>query len=189
MLRADSHTDTIWVNKLERLIFRVHRTGGRNLLVYLTFCLPCFSAALVYAHDLRGRSPQVFTGERKFLHFWIWLLAFEMAGTPFGYHKFEGGFSSEFVGFQLRYDLTEVGISTKRGAWITQWVEKAESNKYVASKGLRRIFGETWIHLPTSYMVEAPFGSAVLLGGGCSSSDCLQTPRFRDPDNIAVHCG
>ena len=82
---------------------------------------------MIYVDDLHG----VFTGERKFLWLWIWLLAFEMTGVPFGYHKFKGGFSSEFVGFQIRYDLTEVGISPKRGDWIVQWVNKACQNNFV----------------------------------------------------------
>ncbi len=28
-----------------------------------------------------------FTGNQKFLHLWVWLLAYEMVGKPFGYHK------------------------------------------------------------------------------------------------------
>ena len=130
--RADSQTDTIWVNRTgtfgsssapywwSKLAGLIGRFVGYVLQQY-------WMMHMIYVDDLHG----VFTGEKKFLHLWIWLLAFEAAGTPFGYHKFEGGFSSEFVGFQLRYDLTEFGISTKRGAWITQWVEKARNNGYV----------------------------------------------------------
>ena len=50
---------------------------------------------MAFVDDLHG----TFVGERKFLHLCVWLLAYEMVGTPFGYHKFKGGFSSEFVGF------------------------------------------------------------------------------------------
>lgn len=130
--RADSNSDTIWVNrtgtfgissapywwsKLAGLIGRfVGHLFRQRWMMHM-----------IYVDDLHG----VFTGEQKFLFLWVWLLAFEAAGTPFGYHKFKGGFSSEFVGFQLRYDLNEVGISAKRGIWITQWVEKARQNKYV----------------------------------------------------------
>ena len=49
---------------------------------------------LVYVDDLHGKE--------KFANLWIWILAFELVGTPFAYHKFRGGFSSEFVGYQLR---------------------------------------------------------------------------------------
>ena len=82
---------------------------------------------MIYVDDLHG----VFAGESKFLFLWVWLLAFEVAGTKFGYHKFKGGFASEFVGFQIRYDLTEVGISTKRGTWIIDWIDRAMANRYV----------------------------------------------------------
>ena len=54
-----------------------------------------------------------------------------MVGTPFGYHKFKGGFSSEFVGFHIRYDLSEVGISKKRGDWLVDWIRNAERNRFV----------------------------------------------------------
>ena len=54
-----------------------------------------------------------------------------MVGTPFGYHKFKGGFSSDFVGFHLRYDLCEVGITERRGKWLREWILKAAEAKYV----------------------------------------------------------
>ena len=73
---------------------------------------------LVYVDDLHG----AFTGPSKFEMLWVWLLAFEVIGTPFGYHKFKGGFSSDFVGFHLRYDRNEVGITVKRGTWLVDWI-------------------------------------------------------------------
>jgi hypothetical protein len=82
---------------------------------------------MVYVDDLHG----AFTGERKFACLWIWLLAFEVIGTPFGYHKFKGGFSSDFVGFHLRYDRCEVGITTKRGTWLVDWIKALEGKKFV----------------------------------------------------------
>lgn len=130
--KADSSSDTVWVNKTG--------TFGISSAPYWWFKLAGLLGRfigymfhqrwfmhMIYVDDLHG----VFTGERKFLHLWVWLLAYEMAGTPFGYHKFKGGFASEFVGFQIRYDKTEVGISIKRGDWIVQWISKAEQNKFV----------------------------------------------------------
>ncbi len=75
----------------------------------------------------------VFIGERKFLHLWIWVLAFELVGTPFGYHKFKGGLVSNFVGFHLRYDLCQVGISDKRGEWLCGWVDQVSSKNFVVA--------------------------------------------------------
>ena len=51
----------------------------------------------VLASGLRGRSPGAFVSVRKFEILWVWLLAFEAIGTPFGYHTFKAGFSSDFV--------------------------------------------------------------------------------------------
>eukprot|EP00435_Cladocopium_sp_Y103_P018236 s1517_g4.t1 len=84
---------------------------------------------LVYVDDLHG----AFAGGHKFDCLWIWLLAFEVIGTPFGYHKFKGGFSSDFVGFHLRYDKNQVGITTKRGAWLADWIRGLESKKFVVA--------------------------------------------------------
>jgi len=130
--KADSHSETIWVNRTGTFgissapywWFKLAGLIGR--FVGFLFHQRWFMH-MIYVDDLHG----VFTGERKFLWLWTWLLAFEMTGVPFGYHKFKGGFSSEFVGFQIRYDLTEVGISPKRGDWIVQWVVKARQNNYV----------------------------------------------------------
>eukprot|EP00435_Cladocopium_sp_Y103_P075421 s2_g57.t1 len=82
---------------------------------------------MIYVDDLHG----AFVGVEKFLHVWIWVLAFELVGVPFGYHKFKSGFSSEFVGFHIRYDMSEVGITVKRGEWLLAWISKAKQCKYV----------------------------------------------------------
>lgn len=84
---------------------------------------------MAFVDDLHG----VFTGQLKFIHLWVWILAYELVGTPFGYHKFKGGFSSEFVGFHLRYDQKQVGIADKRGAWLVAWIDEAASKKFVVA--------------------------------------------------------
>ena len=84
---------------------------------------------MIYVDDLHG----AFVGRDKFLHLWIWVLAYELIGTQFGYHKFKGGLSSEFVGFQIRYDLSEVGISLKRGDRLMQWISNARKNRFVVT--------------------------------------------------------
>eukprot|EP00435_Cladocopium_sp_Y103_P019496 s4088_g4.t1 len=61
----------------------------------------------------------------------MWLLAYELVGVPFGYHKFKGGYSSDFVGFHLRYDLGEVGISERRGNWLLEWIDNAEKDGFL----------------------------------------------------------
>ncbi len=82
---------------------------------------------MVYLDDLHGVS----VGEQKFLQLWIWVLAFELIGTPFGYHKFKRGFASNFVGFI--YDLCQVGISEKRSGWLCNWIDQAGGKGYVVA--------------------------------------------------------
>eukprot|EP00435_Cladocopium_sp_Y103_P002248 s5620_g1.t1 len=132
--RADSDSATVWVNRVgtfgissapywwAKLFALVGRFVGHLMMDH-------WFLHLVYVDDLHG----VFIGPSKYMMLWIWVLAFELVGTPFGYHKFRGGYASEFVGFQLRYDLGEVGISLKRGTWLAEWIAKAATNKYVVA--------------------------------------------------------
>ena len=130
--RSDSNSETVWINKTgtfgvssapywwAKLFAAVGRFVGHVLQSSVFW-------HMVYVDDLHG----AFTGGRKFECLWIWLLAFEVIGTPFGYHKFKGGFSSDFVGFHLRYDRCEVGITEKRGTWLVDWIKALEVKRYV----------------------------------------------------------
>eukprot|EP00435_Cladocopium_sp_Y103_P016814 s740_g4.t1 len=132
--RADSLSETVWINKTgtfgvssapfwwAKLFAAIGRFVG-HLLMASDFW------HMVYVDDLHG----AFVGARKFEVLWVWLLAFEVIGTPFGYHKFKGGFSSDFVGFHLRYDRNEVGITAKRGAWLADWIRGLEEKKFVVA--------------------------------------------------------
>eukprot|EP00435_Cladocopium_sp_Y103_P002182 s465_g1.t1 len=135
--RADSLSETVWINKTgnfgvssapfwwAKLFAAIGRFVG-HLLMASEFW------HMVYVDDLHG----AFVGARKFEVLWVWLLAFEVIGvigTPFGYHKFKGGFSSDFVGFHLRYDRNEVGITTKRGTWLADWIRGLEEKKFVVA--------------------------------------------------------
>ena len=130
--KANTDSPTVWVNKVgtfgissapywwAKLFAMVGRFVG-HLMANAWFL------HLVYVDDLHGS----FVGKEKFSNLWIWILAFELVGTPFAYHKFRGGFSSEFVGYQLRYDLNEVGISLRRGEWLVKWINTAAEKKFV----------------------------------------------------------
>ena len=130
--RADSESQTVWINKCgtfgissapywwAKLFSLVGRFVG-HVMASIWFM------HMVYVDDLHG----AFVGDRKFHNLWVWILAFELVGTPFGYHKFRGGFSVEFVGFQMRYDTKEVGITVKRGDWLRDWIIKAEEKRHV----------------------------------------------------------
>jgi len=132
--RADSQSDTVWVNKTgtfgvasapywwAKLFACVGRFVGHVMQASIFW-------HLVYVDDLHG----AFAGAQKFEMLWIWLLAFELVGTPFGYHKLRGGFASEFVGYHLRYDRNEVGITTRRGSWLVDWIQSLEKRKFVVA--------------------------------------------------------
>ena len=82
-------------------------------------------------HLVLSPHETTFIGVRKFLNLWIWLLAFELVGTPFGHIKFSGGFAPNFVGYHIRYDLQQVGITAKRGEWLVDWIKAAADAKFV----------------------------------------------------------
>ena len=130
--KADSNSSTVWVNKVGTFgISSAPYWWSKLFALVGRFVGHVMGAAwflhLVYVDDLHG----AFTGASKFLHLWVWVLAFELVGTPFAYHKFRGGFSSEFVGYQMRYDLNEVGISLRRGEWLSKWIRSAEEKRFV----------------------------------------------------------
>ena len=132
--KSDSNSNVLWLNRVgtfgvasapywwARLMALIGRYVGHLMGTH-------WFLQMVYVDDLHG----VFIGERKFLHLWIWVLAFELIGAPFGYHKFKGGLVSNFVGFHLRYDLCQVGISDKRGEWLCGWVDQVSSKNFVVA--------------------------------------------------------
>lgn len=120
--KSDSASDVIWLNKCgtfgissapywwAKLFGLIGRFVG-HIMGTLWFL------QMAFVDDLHG----VFVGSSKYHNLWVWLLAFEMVGTPFGYHKFRGGVETEFVGYTLRYDLKSIGISRRRGDWLREW--------------------------------------------------------------------
>ncbi len=95
------------------------------------------------SHGIRGRLEWSFLGRAEVYeppH--LWVLAFEIATTPFGCHKFSGGLSVAFVGYQLQYDSCQVGISDRRGRWLLEWIDKAQANSFVvASRDFAEFLG------------------------------------------------
>eukprot|EP00435_Cladocopium_sp_Y103_P055965 s367_g18.t1 len=130
--RSDSSSDVVWVNHTGTFgissapYWWAKLAGLIGRFVGYLFHQRWFMQ-MIYVDDLHG----AFVGAEKFLNVWVWVLAYELVGVPFGYHKFKGGFSSEFVGFHIRYDLSEVGITIKRGDWLLSWIAKAKQDKYV----------------------------------------------------------
>ena len=99
------------------------------------FLLNIWFYHLVFVDDVHSN----FSGRDKFLHLLMWLVSFEMIGTPFAYKKFRGGLSSAFVGYELSYTDQRVGISESRGQWLLKWIREARAARFMVS--VRR-FGE-----------------------------------------------
>ena len=66
-------------------------------------------------------------GKNRWRTIWRFLVAMEMAGTPFSYKKFRGGFTVDYVGYWLDYGRFEIGISERRTTWLVDFVERLES--------------------------------------------------------------
>ena len=73
----------------------------------------------------------MFMGQRKFELFWLWILAYEMLGAPFAWHKFREGLQITFVGFVIDYAAAKVGLCKRRGDWLVAWIEKVKGDNFV----------------------------------------------------------
>ena len=82
---------------------------------------------LVFVDDLHLASG----GTQRWRQIWRFIVALEMVGTPFSYKKFRGGFTSDYVGYWLDYSTFEIGISERRTAWLVQFVDQLESDKWL----------------------------------------------------------
>ena len=132
--KADSNSQTIWVNKVgtfgvssaaywwTRLFAAVGRVVSRILGIQ-------WILQLVFVDDLH----LVAVGEKKFEVLWIALACYEALGTPFAYHKFAGGVRCEFVGYLLDYREVVIGITAKRGAWLVNFIRELAKNGWTIS--------------------------------------------------------
>ena len=93
---------------------------------------------LVYVDDLHI----VTSGRDKFATLWMILLAYEIVGTPFSYHKFVGGVAVDFIGYHISFSSWQAGISEKRARWIVDWINQTErANWLVSGRALAEFVG------------------------------------------------
>ena len=142
---------------------------------------------MVYVDDLSG----AFLGDRKFLNLLIWVLAFEVAGSPFGYNKFSGGLSVAFLGYQLQYDACQAGIYDRRGRWLFEWIDEAQADSLVVvSRDFSEFLGRlgfvsqvlVWIkpHLSPLYA----WSFVCLVGGNCFGNSGETSPDGYSDDVV-----
>ena len=84
---------------------------------------------LVYVDDLHI----VTAGRDKFATLWMILLAYEIVGNPFSYHKFVGGVAVDFIGYHISFSSWQAGISEKRARWIVDWIDQTETANWLVS--------------------------------------------------------
>ena len=177
--KADSSSDIVWLNKcgtfgissapywwakLFGLIGRfVGHVMGMRWFLHLTF-----------VDDLHG----VFVGRDKFVHLWVWLLAFELIGAPFGYHKFRGGLETEFVGYTLKYDVKSVGISSRRGDWLRSWYKDVRDKKFtVSTRSFQEFLGRLSFVAQVLVWLKPHLAPLFAWGAATSSSTVAKLPE------------
>ena len=85
---------------------------------------------MVVSGRLRGRLAFGGGGTWKFLSLWVCVAVFEIVGMPFAYHKFAGGLETQFVGYFLDYRNVAIGVSTKRGKWLLDFLAEFRRNNF-----------------------------------------------------------
>ncbi len=130
--RSSSTASVVWLNKVgtfgvasaafwwSRLMGLIGRFGLQILANDWIFTI-CFVDDL---HIAVG-------GQSRWLSLWRFLVIMEMVGIPFSYHKFRGGFQSDYVGFWMDYAKFELGLSEKRSAWLVNFVNEMASNDWL----------------------------------------------------------
>ena len=130
--RVKDDSPVVWVNKVAAFgvsssSFLWSRLFGIVKKCVARFLLRVLFWHMCYVDDLHAS----FGGRRKFTLLLMWLAMFEAIGTPFSYKKFKGGYTVAFVGYELSYADTSVGISPARGSWILRWIEEARQARFV----------------------------------------------------------
>ena len=92
---------------------------------------------LIYVDDLVW-----LVGEKGGLEMLIAVVFYYTAlGLPFAWHKFKGGHSCEWVGFEVVLAERALGLTQGRADWITGWLDKACAENCVRLADLRAVLG------------------------------------------------
>ena len=92
---------------------------------------------LVYVDDLVW-----LVGEKGGLEkLMVVVLYYAALGLPFAWHKFKGGYSCEWVGFEVSLLERSLGLSQARADWVIGWLEKTCAENCVRLANLRAVLG------------------------------------------------
>lgn len=132
--RTSSTSTTIWLNRTgtfgvasaaywwSRLMGLIGRFGLNILGNDWVF-------VLIFVDDLHLAAG----GSNRWLSIWTFLVAMEMVGVPFSFHKFRGGFQLDYVGFWLDYGRFEIGLSEKRSRWLIAFVDSLGEDAWLVN--------------------------------------------------------
>ena len=130
--KSSSKSSVVWLNKVgtfgvasaaywwSRLMGLVGR-HAMNLLGN------AWVFVLVFVDDFHIAS----SGQNRWLNVWRFIVGLEMAGTPFSYKKFRGGFTVDYVGYWMDYSRFEIGISEKRTSWLVGFINGLETDGWL----------------------------------------------------------
>ena len=112
-------------------------------------------------------------GPQKFVALWLSILAYEIMGTPFAYHKFRGGLNVEYVGYQMEYDRQVAGISKKRAEWVIKWIDDAERNGWmVQGRSFIRVHWKVVICCEGGHLDQTISGPTLCLDVSACTGNC-----------------
>jgi hypothetical protein len=92
---------------------------------------------LLFADDLHW----VAHGPAKYCDLLFLILLWEVAGTPFAWHKTKGGVQTDWIGYWLDYGKFELGITEARGRWLAKWLADTVERGASLVRTLREALG------------------------------------------------
>jgi hypothetical protein len=92
---------------------------------------------LLFADDLHW----VAHGPAKYNDLLFLILLWEVAGTPFAWHKTKGGVQTDWIGYWLDYGKFELGITEARGRWLATWLADTVERGASLVRTLREALG------------------------------------------------
>ena len=165
--RTCSTSQTIWLNRVGTFgvasaAYRWARLMGLVGRFGLNILLNDWVFVFIFVDDLHVAAG----GKNRWNSIWVFLVALEMVGTPFSYHKFRGGFQLDYVGFWMDYGRFEIGLSEKRASWIIGFANQDRvgwmARRHPKVPGVSR---KAWIHFANSSLDQALAWTGVRLAG------------------------
>ena len=115
---------SFWWGRLAATLFRTfHRVLPREALIYL----------MLFADD-----GLALVGGEQYHHLAVALFVYlEVMEVPLSWRKTRGGFRTEWIGYTVDLDTWQIGVSEKKVAWLTQWVQATNLEGRILGRDFR----------------------------------------------------